>query len=434
MLAVWLLSFGCTAPLLQPEKPVVIVLSWDGTRHDYPDRAETPALDRMQRDGLRAGRLVPVFPSNTFPNHVALATGTHPDRHGIVNNRFFDPRRGEYDYANDASWIDAEPIWAAAERQGRRAATLFWVGSETDWQGRGASLRRAPFDGTLPESDKVDQILEWLDLPESERPQLIMSWWHGCDSQGHALGPDDPEIARQLERQDRELLRLLQALDARDAWSTTTLLVLSDHGMAEVSQRIDPLSALRARGIRAKASLGGGMAYVYLDRSEQREDALAILRESKHIKVYASEAAPAELRVHAGERAGQLLLTTEPPYAFSSSRRPAGSQPSLEPAVMERPQGGHGYAPERADMGAIFFALGRGVRAGTRIESLRAIDVAPTIAGLLGIDPPSASEGEPVAEIATGAIHGADAGGAQLGGGLMNVSTTRRPPPSLSIP
>ena len=34
--------------------PVVIVLSWDGVRHDYPDRAQLPALSRMAREGVRA--------------------------------------------------------------------------------------------------------------------------------------------------------------------------------------------------------------------------------------------------------------------------------------------------------------------------------------------------------------------------------------------
>ena len=105
--------------------PIVIVLSWDGMRHDFPERADTPALDRMERDGAR-GTLVPVFPSNTFPNHVSLATGTHPDRHGIVGNRFTDRERGRYSYSSDASWIQAEPVWIAAERQGVRAATFFW--------------------------------------------------------------------------------------------------------------------------------------------------------------------------------------------------------------------------------------------------------------------------------------------------------------------
>ena len=69
----------------------------------------------------------------------------------------------------------------AAERQGIRTAVFFWVGSETEWGGYGATYRKAPFDGDVPEREKVDQILTWLELPESARPRLILSWWHGAD-------------------------------------------------------------------------------------------------------------------------------------------------------------------------------------------------------------------------------------------------------------
>ncbi len=63
----FVLSLAAVAGLARAESaaPLVIVLSWDGTRHDYPERVDTPALDRMQRDGAR-GTLVPVFPSSTF--------------------------------------------------------------------------------------------------------------------------------------------------------------------------------------------------------------------------------------------------------------------------------------------------------------------------------------------------------------------------------
>src|SRR5262249_52141177 len=189
--------------------PVVILLSWDGVRYDYPDRATLPALSPMAREGVRAERLPPVFPPNTFPNHVALATGTYTDRHGILDNQFRDRGRGFFSYDNGASWLEAEPLWVTAERQGVRAAVFFWVGSETDWQGIGASYRKAPFDGTVGEEEKVGQILAWLDLPPNERPGLIMSWWHGTDRVGHQKGPDDPDVLTQLEDQDRYLARLL---------------------------------------------------------------------------------------------------------------------------------------------------------------------------------------------------------------------------------
>jgi len=150
--------------------PTVVLISMDGVRHDYLDRSGLPALGRMAAHGVRAESLVPVFPSSTFPNHVALATGAHTDRHGIVANRFLDAELGLFDYSNDASFIRAEPVWVTAERQGVKAASFFWVGSETDWNGTGATYRRAPFDSKISEERKVTQILAWLDLPAAERP------------------------------------------------------------------------------------------------------------------------------------------------------------------------------------------------------------------------------------------------------------------------
>ena len=59
--------------------------------------------------------------------------------------------------------------------------------------------------------------------------------------------------------------------------------------------------------------------------------------------------------------------------------------------------GMHGYAPDHPDMGGILLALGRGVPAGTRLPAVRMIDVAPTVAKLLDIEPPEHSEGVPIA-------------------------------------
>jgi predicted AlkP superfamily pyrophosphatase or phosphodiesterase len=387
-----LLALVCAARTSWAEPSTVIVLSWDGTRHDYPARAKTPALERMAKNGVRAERLIPIFPTSTFPNHVALATGTYADRHGIVANTFVDDARGEYRHPDDASWIDAEPLWAAAERQGIKAATFFWVGSETDWRGRGASLRRTPFDGSVPESQKVDQILAWLDLPAPERPRLIMAWWHGCDGAGHASGPNSQEIAPQLESQDAELARLLSGLDARQAWSHTTLVIVSDHGMAEVSDWIDPLPPLEARGISARLITGGGMGFVRLESPAQTDAALAALADVQHLRAYRSESLPSQLRAYRPGRSSHLTLITEPPYALA---HPTSAESVLWNAgkLAGRVRGNHGYPPDHPDMGGIFYALGRGVPSGTTLPAVRAVDVAPTVARLLGIEPPQSSEG-----------------------------------------
>jgi predicted AlkP superfamily pyrophosphatase or phosphodiesterase len=370
------------------EPPVVIILSWDGVRWDYPERVETRGLARMQREGVRAARLTPVFPSLTFPNHVALATGAPVDRHGIIANRFTDRSGATYSYSPEASWILAEPLWIAAERQGVRAATFFWVGSETDWRGRRASFRRAPFDEAVPETEKVRQILAWLDLPRPERPGLIMAWWHGCDSQGHRFGPDAPEVGAQLRAQDEALVTLLEGLDRRRAWDHVTLLVVSDHGMAGAWRQIDVAAPLEAAAIPARVEVSGALAEVYLDEASRAPAARDALSASGLVKVYTRAERPPGLRSLVPGRSGDLLVMAEPPDLLVSGTGRAGR------VDRARPVGVHGYRPELPDMGAIFFALGRGVPTGKRLGPVRAIDVAPTAAALLGIGPPAQSEGQ----------------------------------------
>jgi predicted AlkP superfamily pyrophosphatase or phosphodiesterase len=376
-----------------PEAPpaaTVILLSLDGVRHDYLDRARFPAFERIAREGLRAGRLVPVYPSNTFPGHVSLATGATPAVHGIVDNRFWDrARRERFDYSNDAGWIDAEPIWAAAERQGVRAATYFWVGSETDWHGVGARYRVAPFDAKIGEAKKVDRILAWLDLPANERPRLVMSYWHGADGAGHAKGPDSPDVAVELAGQDRELGRLLAGLDARGAWPHTTLIVVSDHGMTRASQSVPIARALRGAKVRAHVEPSSSVAHVFLDDPADLERAEHALAGLAGVRVDRRDALPASLHLSHPARTGDLVVRAEPPYTFAASG-----------AFERAARGMHGYAPDDPDMGAIFLALGRGVPAGVHPEAVRMIDVAPTVARLLGIDPPRQAEGRAIDAIA----------------------------------
>jgi arylsulfatase A-like enzyme len=389
----------------------VVLLSWDGMRHDYADRGDFPGLGRMARDGLRAGRLIPVYPSSTFPGHVSLATGTYPDRHGIVDNHFFDRTRnrhgGHYRMSADADWIEAEPLWIAAERQGVRVATYFWVGSETDWHGQGTRYRVAPFDGQRPESAKVDQILVWLGLPEAQRPRLIMSYWAGPDSVAHRSGPDSEQVAEQIASQDAQLQRLLAGIDTLGRWGETTLIIVSDHGMAQISEYIDLRGELSAAGISAQVS-GAAVAQVFIDPPENKFDnheaivarAGEVLKTLEHVEVYAGTELPSAMRLAHPSRTGDWVVTTKPPYTFSWPAGFEGALMSLMNAVGWR-FGGHGYHPDRADMAGTFFALGRGVPPDLEVPVVHQVDVAATVAALLGIDPPEQSEGRPVPGIGT---------------------------------
>jgi predicted AlkP superfamily pyrophosphatase or phosphodiesterase len=282
-----------------------------------------------------------------------------------------------------------------AERQSVRAAVFFWVGSDTDWHGVGATYRRTPFDEAVPESEKVDQILAWLDLPEDRAPSLILSWWQGCDGVGHKWGPENRRISGQLAQQDRELARLLDGLDAREAWSTTTVVLVSDHGMVEVDRAIDLKSLFEKSGLRAEVINGGGMAHLYLERPADRERVLELLGELPGVRAYAGESLPEHLRAYHPRRSGDVIAVAEPPHLFERLRGWDRFKVSTW-RTLRGPTGAHGFDPELPEMGALFRAMGRGVPAGVRIGPQRAVDVAPTVARLLGIDPPRHAEGRPI--------------------------------------
>ena len=390
-----LLLFALAAPFAWGGAPLVILMSWDGMRYDYLDRAPFPGLTRMQRDGLRAERLIPGWPSSTFPGHVTLATGAWADVHGIVDNEFLDRTRGRYAYSSDASWLEAEPLWIAAERQGIRAATYFWVGSETDWRGQKQHYRIAPFDAERPEAAKVDQMLAWIDLPADERPGLIMAYWRGADGVGHRRGPDSPKIVEQIYAQDAQLV-------APARRHRRAPLVGRHHGADRQRSRHDGAARhLRSRRTSSRARLprtrfrrAGCCTHLSRRRGAASMPPRRCCRLTRRCDVYRGDQLPAALHLAFPGRTGDLVVVSDPstPLWYPAWWVRA-TYAALGPVADIYP-GSHGFDPNLPEMGAILLAMGRGVPKGARIGAVQMTDVAPTVAKLLGIDPAVAVGGD----------------------------------------
>ena len=358
----------------------VIILSLDGFRHDYPVQSSNGGFSKIAKEGLRADYLVPVYQSSTYPAHVSMATGVSPIKHGILHNGFFDRKKGSFSYDPDANWIEVAPLWILAEQQGVKAATFFWVGSETDWNDVAISYSKAPFNGRISEKDKISQILSWMDMPDEERPRLIMSWWHGADSIAHKLGPNHQSVKNQIKKQDKLLLSLIDQIEDRNLWSETTLIVVSDHGMSEISNLINIKEILKTESIKARLSLGPAVGHIFLDEEQDLPLALKILRANKRLQVYSQTDTPAEIGVHPS-RTGDIVLTTSAPNMLVSRNNKTP------------PKGMHGYNPAlNNEMNGIFYAYGYGV-ANKSIDSVHQLDLVPTAAKLLGIKIPSITEG-----------------------------------------
>ena len=368
--------------------PVVILISLDGTRPADLNARDLPVLMGLADRGLRAERLLPVLPTNTFPNHVTLVTGVAPERHGIVNNLFIDPERGFFERDNIPSWIQVEPLWSLLERRGITSAAYHWVGSEGRWPGGRAPRYWMPFSKGTPEFTKVEKILEWLSLPDPDaRPRFVTAWFRGGDHAGHHHGPGHSRVQTDLREQDLAIAALWNGLSERGLRPSTTLLFVSDHGMAAAQNRVDLTAALEEGGFAFRALGIGGFASVYLEDAspEQIERVTAAVRRAGIF---------AEARI----AAAKTLPVDNPRFGDVIAIAPSGTAITRSGVSLK---GFHGYAPKDPSMAGIFIAVGRGIPKGRVVPVVRSIDVAPTILALLGEEVPVWMEGRPVPDLLT---------------------------------
>ncbi len=168
--AVWAVAAaGVVAPAARqttaPRRtPSLVVIGIDAFRPDYLERAQVPAIRALAARGVRAEGLIPPFPSKTFPSFLTIATGLRPARHGIVNNTIDDPaipvrfRLSDHPGRSDPRWWLGEPIWNAAERQGVRAAGIFWPGDDVEILGRRPSSYLT-YDESFSHEQRIERAL-----------------------------------------------------------------------------------------------------------------------------------------------------------------------------------------------------------------------------------------------------------------------------------
>ena len=198
----------CISTLVYAENDqYVLLVSMDGFRADYLEKTYTPNFDNMSKNGIRSEGLIPVFISKTFPNHYSIATGMYPENHGLIANSFYASDLDKFysirdrKSVEDGDFYGGEPIWVTAERQGVKTASYFWVGTEAAIAGVHPSIWKR-YDQKVPFDDRIDSVMTWFSLPKSNRPRLVMLYFHEPDWTGHKYGPSSDETIDQIQKMD----------------------------------------------------------------------------------------------------------------------------------------------------------------------------------------------------------------------------------------
>ena len=222
------------------ERPNVLLVTIDTLRADHVgaygyQTAATPTLDALAARGVRFKTVVAHAPL-TGPSHASILTGLTPLGHGFRNNGGFilpltvrtaaeDFRQAGY---RTGAVISGFPL-------DRRFGFDRGFDAYEDHLPRGSDARRTPYV-ERPADAATDAALRWLAAPDAQSRRWFL-WVHYYDP--HApyeapsevgdrfrAAPYDGEIAFV----DRELGRLLRALDEKQERRPTLVLVTSDHG------------------------------------------------------------------------------------------------------------------------------------------------------------------------------------------------------------
>jgi len=193
------------------------------------EKYHPPNLSQLAKEGVHAERLVPMFPSMTFPNHQTIVTGLRPAHHGIIHNDMYDPVTKERfsisgSATTNGAWWGGEPIWVTAIRQHRHAMDMFWPGSEAPIK-RTRPDRWWPFDGSVPNAERVTRVLDWLALPAAERPSMVTLYFQEVDHIGHVNGPDSREVLEAAAHLDTALGQLVAGITRLGLTDRTDIVV-----------------------------------------------------------------------------------------------------------------------------------------------------------------------------------------------------------------
>lgn len=381
---VWLPAVASAADQ-SDNQPITLLIGIDGLRWDIIDRHPAPTLRELAEQGVRAQGLIPVLPSKTFPNFYAIATGLYPENNGVMDNTTYAPEINttfRMSDQNDARWFQGEPIWVTAEQQGVRAATMFWVGSAAPVADTRPSYWRQ-FDGSVPNADRVQQVFDWLDLPETERPGFISLYFEAVDSASHGAGVDSPEERQALAEVDAVLAYLLQGLQTRELLSQMNIVIVGDHGMTDLSvDRIIYLddyvdfSELHSPQLSGERQGNAVFAAFHGDDDDVESMYQAIALAHPRMRVYRKSQFPDWFRLSHPERAPDLVIV--PDNGWLVSKR------GIE---FRGPRATHGFSPQHRDMHAGLIVTGPAFRQGVSVEPLHVVDIYGILSRTLGIVP-----------------------------------------------
>ncbi len=427
----------------------LVVVSMDGLSEAERDSLYgLPNFSAFLRRGTGIGSIETLYPSLTYVVHATMMTGRYPDGHGIDHNHPLQPgipadHQRWYWYARE---LRCSTLFDLARGAGLRTAAVLWpltAGARIRWNfpeiaalpGENQTLKvlRSGSAAWLislqlrfgryrrgSEQPALDDFVSRCaaDTIRRKRPRLLMTHLIALDDAKHRYGSDAPQTRAALVSLDMCLGRIVAAIEDSGLAAETDVVVLGDHGHVDTRRLVrlnHLLVAAGLAGVQEESGLGapssgrrsktragragkdipvwrawfrcsGGSAYLHV----RPGDTAAEIQVRELLRKASQDASLGIAGIHsgpglAGLRTGSgALCAVDAMSGFRFIEDPDG------PLVEDAPEPGafgadHGYPPGMAKYRSLFMAAGNGLRQGAEPGVLAMVDVAPTLAKLMGL-------------------------------------------------
>ena len=254
-----------------------------------------PTLSRLRQEGAWFGNTrVNFLPTMTTLGHASIGTGTDPRVHGIMLNSFFDRlnaksqnpygsntpntlmaltltdlwnsktdgqaaiivQGGSFEaaaglgghgaclfngrpiiltsYSSDGSWETNSSCYKLPEYLKNQKSRQLWESVQGKWMGHDIANPVGVSRSALFPKFQADALIAAIEnepVGAGEFTSLVFANMKAPDYVGHQYGPDSPELEATLAEQDRQLARVIQAMEKKVGANRFLVVVTADHGM-----------------------------------------------------------------------------------------------------------------------------------------------------------------------------------------------------------
>lgn len=367
----------------------LLLVSFDGFRWNYDQDVDTPNMDRLAREGVKAKYLTPPFVTMTSPSHFTTISGRWIEDHGVIHNMMFNTETGwKYSFKttqNKTEWWDngVLPLWITAQRQGRKTASFHYPGGGAKYKGE-AVQRSLVESYTHPDSNEtewrenIDIVMNWFTKEDFD---FVTLYYGEPDNVGHKYGPETENRKVIIKQIDRTIGYLVEAIERHGLTEHLNVIITSDHGMTTVKKKPNVTEILLTNYIKFKDLVKfhivdyGGFGML-LPKPGQKEALYQALKNAHpHLKVYKKEDFPERFHFANHERVLPIVLYADSGYNINAQ------------LIIYFNKGDHGFDNELMDMKTIFRAFGPDFKKNHLADPFDSIHIYPLMCKLLGVTP-----------------------------------------------